>query len=156
MLRISVLGPVEVRRDDRPLTIPGGKTTELLVRLAVEAGLSVRGERLVEDLWAGGAAATSRNTLQSKVSRLRRALGDPGVIAGGEAGYRLAVDPASVDAIAVLGEAGDAARLLERGDDRGDGRRIADHELVDQVVGRLRLGHATTMRSGADSALTPD
>ena len=79
MLAISVLGPVEVRRDGRAsLPVPAGKTSELLVRLALEAGALVRADRLVEDLWAADAVDTRRNTLQSKVARLRRALGDPG------------------------------------------------------------------------------
>ena len=46
-----------------------GKTTEVLVRLALEAGVMVRTERLIEDLWADEAVATARNTLQTKVSR---------------------------------------------------------------------------------------
>ncbi len=33
---MAVLGPVEVRRDGVRVPIPGGKTTELLVRLALE------------------------------------------------------------------------------------------------------------------------
>ncbi|WP_270889964.1 hypothetical protein [Pedococcus sp. 5OH_020] len=37
MLTLAVLGPVEVRRDGVLARVPGGKTTELLVRLALEA-----------------------------------------------------------------------------------------------------------------------
>ena len=88
------------------------------MRLALEAGLSVRADRLLDDLWAG-AVDTRRNTLQSKVTRLRRALGDPAAIVGGEGGYRLAVDPRAVDALAVLRDAAAAARLLDAGDARG-------------------------------------
>ena len=77
MLTIGVLGPLKVRHDGRPLPVPSGKTTELLVRLAVDAGQVVSAERLIEDLWGEAAAATGRNTLQSKVSQLRRALADP-------------------------------------------------------------------------------
>jgi hypothetical protein len=119
---ISVLGPVEVRRDGEPVAVPGGKTAELLVRLALEAGTFVRAERLVDDLWGG--AATSRNTLQQKVARLRRALPDPALLEQGEGAYRLAVEANAVDALRVLGapaDAGDpgaAASALEcvRGD----------------------------------------
>ena len=49
---MSVLGPIEVRRDDQLLKVPGGKTAELLVRLALEAGLVVRTDRLLDDIWA--------------------------------------------------------------------------------------------------------
>ena len=119
MLNVSVLGPVEVRRDGLLLAVPGGKTSELLVRLALEAGLSVRTDRLLEDLWAAAAISTRRNTLQSKVTRLRRALGDPRAIVGGDSGYRLDVEPAAVDALAVLEDTARAATLLDAGDDRG-------------------------------------
>ncbi len=119
MLNVSVLGPVEVRRDGLLLPVPGGKTSELLVRLALEAGLSVRTDRLLDDLWAAEAVNTRRNTLQSKVTRLRRALGDPRAIIGADGGYRLDVEPPAVDALAVLADTTRAAALLDAGDDRG-------------------------------------
>ena len=114
-----MLGPLEVRRDGQVLSIPGGKTSELLVRLALDAGLVVRTDRLVEDLWAAGAATTQRNTLQSKIAKLRRALGEPPVVASGDGGYTLNVEPSDVDALAVLRDAGAASRLLDAGDHRG-------------------------------------
>jgi predicted ATPase/DNA-binding SARP family transcriptional activator len=116
VLEISVLGPVEVRRDGRLVAVPGGKTSELLVRLALEAGVPVRTDRLVEDLWAEAALGTQRNTLQSKVSRLRRAFADPALIESTDGGYRLAVEPAEVDALVVTRDAAEASRLLDRGD----------------------------------------
>jgi predicted ATPase/DNA-binding SARP family transcriptional activator len=117
VFEISVLGPVEVRRGGQLLAVPGGKTSELLVHLALEAGVFVRADRLIDDLWGG--AATRRNTLQSKVARVRRALGDPAVIAGIEGGYRLTVDPGDVDALRVLDDGATATRRLDTGDDRG-------------------------------------
>ena len=74
-----MLGPVAVERDGRRVPVPGGKTSELLVRLALEAGTFVRADRLVEDVWAEDAVNTRRNTLQSKIAKLRRAFGDPQV-----------------------------------------------------------------------------
>ena len=117
MLHISVLGPVAVERDGRRLTVPGGKTSELLVRLAVEAGTFVRTDRLLEDLWADEAVNTRRNTLQSKVARLRRSCGDARLIESGEDAYALRAAPSEVDALAVLDEAAAAAGLLDAGDD---------------------------------------
>ena len=114
VLEISVLGPVEVRRDGAVVPIPGGKTAELLVRLALDAGRPVSADRLLDDLWSG--APTQRNTLQSKVARLRRALHDPAVIDGS---YRLDVPPAQVDALRALSDAAAAARRLDAGDDHG-------------------------------------
>jgi predicted ATPase/DNA-binding SARP family transcriptional activator len=116
VFNISVLGPVAVEREGRRLTVPGGKTSELLVRLALEAGTFVRTDRLLEDLWAEDAVNTRRNTLQSKVARLRRACGDPTVITSGEDGYTLSVEPAEVDALAVLRETAAASELLAAGE----------------------------------------
>jgi predicted ATPase/DNA-binding SARP family transcriptional activator len=117
VFHISVLGPVEVSRDGRRLPVPGGKTSEVLVHLALEAGTFVPVDRLLDDLWAG--AATRRNTLQSKIARLRRALGEPSVIASGDDGYKLAVGPDAVDALRVLRDAATAFERLEAGDDQG-------------------------------------
>src|SRR3954453_19831680 len=99
------------------MSVPAGKTSELLVRLAIEAGGFVRADRLIDDLWDG--AATRRNTLQSKVARLRRALGDPAVLESGDGGYKLRVEPEAVDALYVVDEADRAAQRLGAGDHRG-------------------------------------
>jgi predicted ATPase/DNA-binding SARP family transcriptional activator len=117
VFQISVLGPVEVRRDGELVPVPGGKTSEVLVRLALEAGVFVRADRLVDDVWAG--ALTNRNTLQSKVARLRRALKDPSAIASGEGSYQLVVDPNEVDALRVLRDADAAGERLDVADHRG-------------------------------------
>ena len=111
-----MLGPVEVRRDGHLVPVPGGKTSELLVRLALEAGVSVSAERLVDDLWGADAVHTHRNTLQSKVAMLRRGLGEPPVVLSGNGGYTLAVDTSAVDALAVLEQTAAAARVFESGD----------------------------------------
>ena len=117
MLTVGVLGPLEVRRDDRPLPVPSGRTTEVLVRLALDAGQLVAAERLIDDLWGDAATTTGRNTLQSKVSQLRRALGDPALVASGHGGYTLELDPACVDALRVTGLAATASAARHAGDD---------------------------------------
>src|SRR4051795_2886761 len=99
------------------MPVPGGKTSELLVRLALEAGVFVRADRLVDDIWAG--AVTNRNTLQAKVARLRRGLADPSAIVSGEGAYKLAVEPEEVDALRVLRDTAAAAQRFDAGDHRG-------------------------------------
>ena len=113
---MSVLGVVELHRDGERVAVRPGKTTEVLIRLALEAGVMVRTERLMEDLWADEAVATARNTLQTKVSRLRRALGDAALVTGTGAGYRLEIDPSAVDALEVLRLAERASALRSAGD----------------------------------------
>src|SRR4051795_4209421 len=114
MLECLVLGPVEVRRDGEPLAVPGGKTAELLVHLALAAGAPVRTDRLLDDLWGG--APTNRNTLQQKVARLRRCLGDGSLVPGGDGAYELAVEREAVDAHRALRDIYAATALLEDGE----------------------------------------
>jgi predicted ATPase/DNA-binding SARP family transcriptional activator len=114
VFEVRVLGPVEIRRDGSRLPVPAGKSAELLVYLALEAGVSVRADRLLDELWHG--EPTRRNTLQSKVARLRRAMGAPDAVAGVNGAYRLAVDADAVDALRVLRDAPVAAALLDDGD----------------------------------------
>lgn len=132
MLTLAVLGPVDLRRDGAPVPVPGGKTAELLVRLALEAGAPVRAERLLEDLWPDVAHGAAPNTLQSKVSRLRRALGDASVVRGGDAGYTLVIDPQQVDAVHVLRLAEQAAAL------RGAGEPERALELCEAALALFR------------------
>jgi predicted ATPase/DNA-binding SARP family transcriptional activator len=116
VIAVSVLDVVEVHRDGERIAVRPGKTSEVLVRLALEAGVMVRTERLIEDLWADDAIGTARNTLQTKVSRLRRALGDAAVVTGTSAGYTLEVDPGAVDALEVLRLAEAASAFRHAGD----------------------------------------
>ncbi len=168
MLTVAVLGRVVVRRDGVAAPVPTGRTTELLVRLALEGGRPVRAQRLAEDLWPGGARA---NTLQVKVSQLRRALGDPAAVPGGSAGYALAAD--AVDALDATRLAAEGAARLADGDPAaaatscraglqlfdtevlpaaGDGDWVAPHRVrltetrlrltEDELAARLALGAA--------------
>jgi predicted ATPase/DNA-binding SARP family transcriptional activator len=116
MLTVGLLGPVELRRDGERIALPGGKTTELLLRLALEAGRTVRSERLIDDLWGDEGVGTAKNTLQSKVSQLRKALGDPDLVKGGASGYSLALDTSAVDAIEVCRLADLTSTLLAAGE----------------------------------------
>jgi predicted ATPase/DNA-binding SARP family transcriptional activator len=119
VITVSVLDVVELHRDGERVPVRRGKTAEVLVRLALEAGVMVRTERLIEDLWADEAASTARNTLQTKMSRLRRALGDAAMVTGTSAGYTLEIDPSAVDALEVLRLAERASALRSAGDPSG-------------------------------------
>src|SRR5437868_266480 len=97
-VRIGILGPLEVRDEAaRPVEVSGPRLRALLVRLAAEAGRPVSAERLLEDLWDGD--SPGGNALQALVSRLRGAAGRD-LVEYGPGGYRLAVDPSEVDAVA--------------------------------------------------------
>ncbi len=125
------------------MRVPGGKSTELLVRLALEVGAPVRAERLLDDLWPAQAHAPALNTLQSKVSRLRRALGDPAVLQGDDAGYTLLLDPQDVDAVAVLRLADEATAL------RASAHPQAALDVCEQGLG---LFHGDVLPGAAEAA----
>ncbi len=124
VLTVAVLGRVEVRRDGEVLPVPGGLTSALLVRLALDAGAPVRTERLVAELWPHDPAARP-NTLQVKASQLRRALGDPALLVGDTAGYTLVVEPDAVDAAVAERLAATGSALLAAGDAAGAARACA-------------------------------
>ncbi|WP_036527083.1 BTAD domain-containing putative transcriptional regulator [Nocardia sp. CNY236] len=102
-MRFEVLGPLRVWAKDRQqVRIPGVKVRALLVDLLLHEGRPVSVDRLVEDLWEEGFPGDPTGALQSKVSRLRRALeaAEPGsrsLVVLESAGYRLDVDPHDID-----------------------------------------------------------
>lgn len=102
-MQIGILGPLQVRADDRAVTIAGSRLRALVTRLAADAPAPVSIAELVEAVWPGEPPADPTNALQSLVSRVRRALGEATLIQPVPGGYRLAVDAADVDA-AVFGE----------------------------------------------------
>src|SRR5215469_3729333 len=101
-MRVRVLGPLEVRVGGQQVTIAGPLPRRLLALLVTRPGRFLTVGALIDGLWGDGPPAAARVTLQSHMARLRRSLGESGVIAAGPAGYRLAVDAADVDAFAFV------------------------------------------------------
>ncbi|MFG3581776.1 AfsR/SARP family transcriptional regulator [Micromonospora chersina] len=94
-MRISLLGPLELRADTgTPVEVGGARLRRLLILLALEPGRTVTVGRLTDALWADEPPAGAANALQALVSRLRRA-GLP--VEAQPGGYRLAVAPDDVD-----------------------------------------------------------
>jgi len=119
-VRISVLGPLEVTGPaGQPVRVGGHRVRALLILLALDAGRVVPAHALIERLWGDDRPGDAANALQSLVSRLRVALrqaGVPGrVIESSPAGYRLAVPPHAVDAIAFESQARAGRQALARG-----------------------------------------
>ncbi|SBT52899.1 BTAD domain-containing putative transcriptional regulator [Micromonospora auratinigra] len=96
-MRISLLGPLELRADTgTPVQVGGARLRRLLILLALEPGRTVTAGRLVDGIWAGDPPPGGANALQALVSRLRR--GVPGLpVETRPGGYRLAVAPDDVD-----------------------------------------------------------
>jgi predicted ATPase/DNA-binding SARP family transcriptional activator len=74
-VRFGVLGPLGVwTADGREISVPEAKVRLLLTDLLVHEGQPVSADRLVEDLWGDRLPGNPLNTLQTKVSQLRKVL----------------------------------------------------------------------------------
>ncbi|MFD3946588.1 BTAD domain-containing putative transcriptional regulator [Streptomyces sp. NPDC058579] len=109
----GVLGPIEVRRNGVPVDAGHAMQRRVLAALLVDADRVVSSDALVDRVWGEADGPHGRTKLYGYVSRLRHVLagdpGGPGDPGGGPAagatpltrerggGYRLAVEPASVD-----------------------------------------------------------
>ncbi|MFG2769549.1 BTAD domain-containing putative transcriptional regulator [Streptomyces sp. NPDC048350] len=99
----SVLGPLTVRTTDgHAVDVPEAKVRALLAALLVHVGQTVSADRLVDDLWGERLPGNPAGALQTKVSRLRRALAraEPGaqtLVESRSPGYLLRISPEDVD-----------------------------------------------------------
>ena len=112
-----ILGELEVLQDGRPVDLGSPRQKALLTRLIVSAGETVSTDRLIDDLWCDAAPDKAKRTLQVHVSRLRKALGDDGVLLERSGhGYRLASEWDSVDAGRFESLAAEGELALSAGD----------------------------------------
>ena len=93
-----ILGPLEVRSDHGAVALGGVKPRSVLAMLLLNANEPVSAERLAVALWGEDAPANAAKTVQVHVSRLRKALDDPEIVATTPAGYRLRLDADELDA----------------------------------------------------------
>ena len=75
-MEYRVLGPLEVRDDDRSLPLAGAKQRALLALLVLNANHVVSRERLIDELWGEDPPETAVTSVQVYVSRLRKLLGE--------------------------------------------------------------------------------
>jgi DNA-binding SARP family transcriptional activator len=168
----SVLGPLTVSTAaGRPVDIPEAKVRALLGVLLVHAGRTVSADRLVEDLWGDRLPRDPAGALQTKVSRLRRALAraEPGaekLVESRAPGYALRVGPGDVDsgrftettaAAYATDHPHTKAELLTRalalwqGDAFAD---LADLDVVRSAAGQLEELRLTALETLAETRLT--
>lgn len=88
MLRIGVLGPMELRDDAGELQVPRPMPRALLGLLALRAGSPVRVDEIIDGLWGDAPPESARNIVQVYVSSLRKVLGRD-VLSSGPGGYVL-------------------------------------------------------------------
>jgi DNA-binding SARP family transcriptional activator len=139
VLTVHLLGPIDVRLDGESLDLGGPQQRSVVAHLALEAGHVVSVERLIDRLWGDEPPRTPLGTLQSYVSRLRRAVeprrasgAAPEVLVSEAPGYVLRVDPAQVDVHRFRSLLDDARDAGERGD------HLAALAALDEALGLWR------------------
>lgn len=122
-MRYGLLGTLEVVADGgEPVELGGAQSRMVLAVLLAAAGRVVPADVLIDELWGEEPPSSAAGTLQSYVSRLRRAL-EPAREAGVQAkvlvreapGYRIDVDPEAVDFRRFERLAGEGRALLDEG-----------------------------------------
>lgn len=142
-LKVSILGSLEVRDgDDAVVPVGGARLRALLIRLALDAGRSVSVGSLVDALWNEEPPDGAANALQSLVSRLRRALGDPDLVTAVPGGYSLAVPASAVDANRFEALTREGRDALRSGDAEAARRRLRE---------ALSLWHGPALADVADA-----
>jgi DNA-binding SARP family transcriptional activator len=125
-VEFRLLGNLEVMVGGVPVDVGGTQPRTVLAMLLVSGGRVVPAESIIDSLWGDSPPGSAAGTLQSYVSRLRRALG-PGA-ARGEAsrvlvwdppGYKLVIDPHALDARRFESLADRGRERLLGGDARG-------------------------------------
>jgi len=95
-----VLGPLEVREGTRLISLGGAKQRALLALLVLHANEVVSRDRLIDGLWGEEPPASAGHTIETYVSRIRRALhyeGSATPLLTRAPGYVLHVDVERVD-----------------------------------------------------------
>lgn len=99
-MEFLVLGPLEVREGDRVIPLGGAKQRALLAALLLHPNEVVSRDRLIDGVWGEQPPATAAHTVETYVSRLRRALHDTenhDVLVTHPPGYMLRIDPEELD-----------------------------------------------------------
>jgi DNA-binding SARP family transcriptional activator len=170
VIRVRLLGPLEVSVAGRLLSVPNGRPAAVLALLALAGGRPVGIDALADGVWGDRPPRFARASLATLVTRLRQALG-AAAIRTVPAGYALAAGESDVDALefrALLRAAGTAAppaavRLLDRALELWQGEplaglpgvALAEHaaalaeERVSAVLARARLDLAAGRAAAA-------
>ncbi|MDA3648015.1 winged helix-turn-helix domain-containing protein [Saccharopolyspora indica] len=169
-MRIEVLGPVRLSTDvGVAVDVAERKVRLLLAALVAAGGAPVPAEALVDRVWGENLPANPKRVLRAKLSQLRAALdrARPGareLLAHTPAGYRLAVEPGSVDAGRFRDEverarrlsAGKRAEVLDRALSMWNGEAYADFadELwLAPVIAELEEARLTAVELLAEALL---
>ncbi|WP_436756809.1 tetratricopeptide repeat protein [Streptosporangium sp. V21-05] len=115
-MEIRVLGPVDIWRDGRSITVVGPKQRTLLAVLVLEANRVVSHDRLLNALWGAKVPATGQRLLHNHLWSLRRLLTDDNIVVSTPTGYSLRLQPGASDLDVFVAETALARSALAAGD----------------------------------------
>ena len=138
-MEFRLLGNLEVVNEGAPVDVGGSQPRTVLAVLLVAGGRVVPAESIIEALWGQEPPDSAAGTLQSYMSRLRRAL-VPGrarseggkVLVWHPPGYKLVVEPDALDTRRFESLADRGRALLDEGDPAGA------RSLLDEALGLWR------------------
>jgi len=155
-MRFSLLGPLEVRNDRQIVPLGGAKQHALLVILLLHANEVVSRDRLLEALWPERPPGDAAHSLDHQISRLRKALDPPELLATRGGGYVLAVAPGDIDVhrfeaeldegrqANAAGKPADALAALNRGLALWQGAALAN--VADEPFARVEADRLEELR----------
>src|SRR4051794_23668005 len=145
---VRLLGPIEVTFGNGAVPLGSPKQRAVLAMLALDAGITVSAEQLIDGLWGEDPPATAGKLVQLYVSHLRKALataGDGDAIVTHGRGYELRVGRGDIDV-------GQFERLLAQGAARealGLWRGPALADIVDQPFATVEARRLEELRATA-------
>jgi DNA-binding SARP family transcriptional activator len=163
LVDFALLGPLEAREGDEPISLGGPKQRAVLALLLLEAGRVVSQDGLVEALWSDDPPPTAVASLQNFVAQLRKALGD-GVIENRPPGYVVRLEPEQLD-VARVRSLVDSARasdpvqraaLLDQALALWRGEPLAEfryESFAREEIARLEEFHLTLVEERAEAKL---
>ena len=113
-MEFALLGPLVVHHSGHVLSLAGAKERGVLAFLLLRANETVPADRLIDALWPTDPPASARNSLQVRVSHLRKVLGADRIETLRN-GYRLSVSPDELDLLRFRGLVASAGRAREEG-----------------------------------------
>jgi DNA-binding SARP family transcriptional activator len=147
-LEFRLLGNLEVDQDGAPVDVGGTQPRTVLAMLLVAGGRVVPAESIIEALWGYEPPDSAAGTLQSYVSRLRRALVPGGprseaskVLAWEPPGYKLVIGSSAVDTHRFETLADQGRGMLLAGDYEGGRDRLAEALALWRGPALLEFAH---------------
>jgi DNA-binding SARP family transcriptional activator len=98
--QIRMLGPLYVAISNRALKITSPRERVVFAGLAMHAGQTASHDQLCQALWGENWSEKRDGAYRPAVSRLRKTLGEDGLIVRESFGYRLNINPDDIDILA--------------------------------------------------------